>query len=356
MIEKIVRLIISGTDVKEILAVTFTKKAAAQMKEKLRRELVRAINDPSATAERRAALRKQLSEVPGADISTIHSFCSRLIRAHFFAAGVDGGFSVIAGDDAEGTELKSKALDEVFENAYEEGEERFTRLLSVYWRKKSDNRLRGVLSDLYEELRQRADYREFLKNSVPFTEEKFDRIAGELFALLKEKCAWYAALAESELKYFSSVGREKSERNAKEILSALAEIRASADYFPRVLFPAPRSAKRKEEKRKTARKWFPISNALPLSGIKSGTSFRKTRGYGRGKRNSPHTCPREKLRNALRNTCSGSTIASENSNGSGHCSIITIWNMWRCRCSPCRPSPKRCARDINMYLSTNIRM
>ena len=63
MIEKIVRLIISGTDVKEILAVTFTKKAAAQMKEKLRRELVRAINDPSATAERRAALRKQL--VPG---------------------------------------------------------------------------------------------------------------------------------------------------------------------------------------------------------------------------------------------------------------------------------------------------
>lgn len=249
MIEKIVRLIISGTDVKEILAVTFTKKAAAQMKEKLRRELVRAINDPSATAERRAALRKQLSEVPGADISTIHSFCSRLIRAHFFAAGVDGGFSVIAGDDAEGTELKSKALDEVFENAYEEGEERFTRLLSVYWRKKSDNRLRGVLSDLYEELRQRADYREFLKNSVPFTEEKFDRIAGELFALLKEKCAWYAALAESELKYFSSVGREKSERNAKEILSALAEIRASADYFSACALPCPAFGQKERKKK-----------------------------------------------------------------------------------------------------------
>ena len=46
MIEKIVRLIISGTDVKEILAVTFTKKAAAQMKEKLRKELIKAINSP----------------------------------------------------------------------------------------------------------------------------------------------------------------------------------------------------------------------------------------------------------------------------------------------------------------------
>ena len=129
MIEKIVRLITSGVDVREILAVTFTKKAAAQMKEKLRKALIKAINSPDTSAAQRSELKKQLAEVPGADISTIHSFCSKLIRSHFFAAGVDSDFSVIAEDDADGTQLRSNALDEVFEEAYERGDEHVVRLL-----------------------------------------------------------------------------------------------------------------------------------------------------------------------------------------------------------------------------------
>lgn len=249
MIEKIVRLVEEGTDVKEILAVTFTKKAAAQMKEKLRRELVRAVNAPDATPERRAALRVQLSEISGADISTIHSFCSRLIRSHFFAAGVDGGFSVIAEDDAEGAELRNKALDEVFERAYEEGEEKFSRLLSVYWRKKSDNRLRAVLTDVCSALRQRPDYREFLKTFVPFTEEKFGRICDALFAMLKDKCAYYASRAEAEREYFLSAGREKSAKNAEEILSALSEILASPDYFSACALPCPAFSPKERKKK-----------------------------------------------------------------------------------------------------------
>ena len=47
MIEKIVRLIISGTDVKEILAVTFTKKAAAQMKEMFFRSICPTMEVPA---------------------------------------------------------------------------------------------------------------------------------------------------------------------------------------------------------------------------------------------------------------------------------------------------------------------
>ena len=44
MIEKIIRLIQAGTSVSEILAVTFTKKAATQMKEKLCKVLIENIN------------------------------------------------------------------------------------------------------------------------------------------------------------------------------------------------------------------------------------------------------------------------------------------------------------------------
>ena len=124
MIEKIIRMIKEGTGVSELLAVTFTKKAAAQMKEKLSKELIEEINRKETTPERREALKKQLAEVPSADISTIHSFCAKLLRSHFFAANVDSGFRVIGGDDAEGTALKNAALDELLEEGYEEKEER----------------------------------------------------------------------------------------------------------------------------------------------------------------------------------------------------------------------------------------
>ena len=185
MIEKIIRLIKSGADVNELLAVTFTKKAASQMKEKLCKALIAAINAPETTSEKRADLKKQLGEIPTADISTIHSFCSRLLRTHFYKAGVDNSFRVIGGDDAEGTALKNEAIDELFEESYEEKDEDFLHLLSVYWRKKSDNTLRKIFLTTYEELRNRADYREYLQASGEYTEETFESICAHLLTALK---------------------------------------------------------------------------------------------------------------------------------------------------------------------------
>ena len=161
MIEKIIRLIKDGCSVKEILAVTFTKKAASQMKEKLSKALITAINDATVSAAKRKELKSQLAEVASADISTIHSFCSRLIRTHFYAADVDNAFRVIGGEDAEGLAMKNEALDELLEEGYEQKDEAFLRLWSVYWRKKSDNTLRQIILSVYEQLRNRADYKEY---------------------------------------------------------------------------------------------------------------------------------------------------------------------------------------------------
>ena len=88
MIEKIIRLIRDGVGVGEILAVTFTKKAASQMKEKLSKALIENINSPDITQENRKRLKTQLSEVASADISTIHSLCSKLIRSYFYMLGI----------------------------------------------------------------------------------------------------------------------------------------------------------------------------------------------------------------------------------------------------------------------------
>ncbi len=240
MIEKIIRLIQDGNSVDEILAVTFTKKAAAQMKEKLCKVLIESINAEDCTAEKRAMLKKQLSEVPNADISTIHSFCSKLIRSHFFTAGVDNAFRVIGGEDAEGTALKNEALNDLLEEGYESKDEQFAHLLSVYWRKKSDNALRKIFLTVYENLRIRADYREYLTRSGEYTKEVFEQISAELLRILKEKCRYYRDLVEEELYFFADEGAKAQTALATELCDGLDDILSTTDYFDACALQKPK--------------------------------------------------------------------------------------------------------------------
>lgn len=255
MIEKIIRLIESGAQVGEVLAVTFTKKAASQMKEKLCKALIAAINAPETSNEKRAALKKQLGEVPTADISTIHSFCSRLLRANFYKAGVENSFRVIGGDDAEGTALKNEALDELFDEAYEAKEEDFLHLLSVYWRKKSDNTLRKIFLKTYESLRNRADYRDYLKASGEYTEETFERVCADLFTMLKERCSYYLPIIGEQKGYFEENGSDGQKALVGELENALQTLVSAPDYFAACAQEKPkftiiRSSKKDDDEKK----------------------------------------------------------------------------------------------------------
>ena len=248
MIEKIIRLIKSGCSVEEVLAVTFTKKAAAQMKEKLSKELIEAINAEETSTEKRAELKKRLSEVPSADISTIHSFCAKLIRSHFFIAGVDNAFKVIGGDDAEGKALKNAALDEVLDEGYESKDEKFLRLLSVYWRKKSDNALRKIFMTAYETLRNRADYREYLQRSGNYDEKTFDCVCADLFTRLKDKCAYYLGLLEAERAYFEEIQALSQSKLSSELIECLQEICAAPGYFEACAVQKPKFTQNRSSK------------------------------------------------------------------------------------------------------------
>jgi ATP-dependent helicase/nuclease subunit A len=78
-----------GVPVERILAITFTEKAAAELKGRLRKRLL----------ERGA--REQARAAEGAFISTIHGFCGRLLRAHALAAGLDPEYRVLDASDAD---------------------------------------------------------------------------------------------------------------------------------------------------------------------------------------------------------------------------------------------------------------
>ena len=248
MIEKIIRFIKAGGNVSEILAVTFTKKAAAQMKEKLSKALIEAINESDVTPERRAFLKKQLAEVPMADISTIHAFCAKLLRTHFFAAGVDNNFRIIGSDDAEGTVLQNEALDELLEEGYESGDEEFSHLLSVYWRKNNDYTLRKIFVNTYDDIRSRADYREYLAKSGDYDEQTFEEICKDLKKKLDEKCRYYRELVEDERAYFSDVEKSPQRAICDETMGYLEEMIAAPDYFSALRVEKPAFSKNTAKK------------------------------------------------------------------------------------------------------------
>jgi ATP-dependent helicase/nuclease subunit A len=98
-------------DVRSILVLTFTEMAAEQMRSRIGEQLKDAF---LASGDRH--LRLQLMLLQAADISTIHSFCKRLITEYFYKLGLDPTFGIIDGDEAR--LLKAEALEKTIEWAW----------------------------------------------------------------------------------------------------------------------------------------------------------------------------------------------------------------------------------------------
>lgn len=231
MIRKIADLIEGGGDLDEVLAVTFTKKAAAQMKEKLRAALIARL--PDADREGRERIKSQLAKIPSADISTIHSFCAHLIRTYFYALDIDSSFDIIAGDDAQAATYKATAAENLFDRLYEEEDGDFLRLLSVLRRKRSDDNLRYLLLESYETVRNNPDYVEFLKG-VPslYCEEGFERVCRETQDFAAQKARACAEAVEAFGKTFEiSEKREKYQCILNEMIAAFTAVAECGDIF-----------------------------------------------------------------------------------------------------------------------------
>lgn len=123
MIERVKRLVLQkNVNVNEILCVTFTEKAAAEMREKLKKALSENVNK-----ENERHIKNQLVLLPTADISTMHSFCGRLIRTYFFKVGVSPDFAVM--DETNSVAMKYECVEQAFKEFYDLEDEWFLKLV-----------------------------------------------------------------------------------------------------------------------------------------------------------------------------------------------------------------------------------
>lgn len=106
LVDRYVNLIRAGVEPANILAITFTRKAAAEMRERILETLARAAAEGSLDERRWRGLRERLPEVA---ISTIDAFCLSLLREFPLEAGLDPGFGMA--DETEALRLTDEALD-----------------------------------------------------------------------------------------------------------------------------------------------------------------------------------------------------------------------------------------------------
>ena len=106
LVTRYVNLLTRGVDPANILAITFTRKAAAEMRERILRDLRRAAEQSTFDRARWAAIRDRLADI---QISTIDAFCLSLLREFPLEADLDPGFGMA--DETEVPRLVDQSLD-----------------------------------------------------------------------------------------------------------------------------------------------------------------------------------------------------------------------------------------------------
>ncbi|MDO4547192.1 MAG: UvrD-helicase domain-containing protein [Clostridia bacterium] len=164
MVERVFEIVKDGCDIESLLIITFTRAAAADMKQKLVRRFIRALDD-SAEAEsgqlplnaaQRVRIADALDGVERANICTIDSYCSFVLRQHFEAVGVDPGYRIL--DDAEERRMQSQAIDAALEKAMEDPDDGFVALCFG----REINQVKQIIKEMYAFSRARPDPEGFL--------------------------------------------------------------------------------------------------------------------------------------------------------------------------------------------------
>jgi ATP-dependent exoDNAse (exonuclease V) beta subunit len=168
LVERFVKAVCEeGLDVESVLVITYTRKAAGELRARIRA----ALHDRG-----RADLARRLD---GAWISTIHGFCSRLLRAHPFAVGIDPRFREL--DDEHGAVIRGESFERALASFCASRAPERLRLLATY----GADGLRRMLTGVYETLRSAGRELKLELGEVAGVTERL----GELHSAARELCA-----------------------------------------------------------------------------------------------------------------------------------------------------------------------
>ncbi|MDO5156018.1 MAG: helicase-exonuclease AddAB subunit AddA [Eubacteriales bacterium] len=146
LVERMIQMISDDAhpmDVDQLLVVTFTKAAAAQMKEKIASAIEKKLEADSANEH----LLRQVNLVNRANIMTIDSFCYKVVKEHFYVLGLDPNIRV--GDTGEMGLLREEVLEKVMEEFYQK-DNAFCQFSDAFSADKKDDNVADYILKLYD--------------------------------------------------------------------------------------------------------------------------------------------------------------------------------------------------------------
>lgn len=163
LVERIVRMISEGDhpmDIDRLLVVTFTRAAAAQMRERIASAISKRLQEDPDNIH----LQRQATLLHNAQITTMDSFFTFLLRNNFSEIDLDPGYRQM--DQTESDLLKKDALEDFLEECYAAQEPEFLECVEYFCPGKDDSGLVSVLDSLYRQAVSHPDPAQWLMESA----------------------------------------------------------------------------------------------------------------------------------------------------------------------------------------------
>jgi ATP-dependent helicase/nuclease subunit A len=147
LVERIIQMISEGEhplDIDQLLVMTFTNAAAAEMRERIGAAVEQKLKERPEDEH----LWLQAALIPQAQITTIDSFCLNIIRSHYNSLDIDPAFRI--GDEGELSLLRGDCMGEMLERCYDEADEQFARFVEHFGRGKSDRGIEDVILQAWQ--------------------------------------------------------------------------------------------------------------------------------------------------------------------------------------------------------------
>ena len=173
--ERVLNHLQNNVSIDNLLILTFTNAAAAEMKERIRKKI-----------SQNKSLVNELDKIDNADITTFDAYSLKLVKKYSYLLNISPNISVI--DDTILTIKKQQILEEIFNDYYKEENSSFLKLISDFCLKDDKEIFNAVLS-LNSKLDNIYGKRNYLNNYIKnnFTVEKIDKYIEEYLLLIKDK-------------------------------------------------------------------------------------------------------------------------------------------------------------------------
>lgn len=166
LVERVIRRLTDKDNpcsAEDLLIVTFTRAATAQMREKIGAAILKRLSEDPTDRH----LRRQYMLLPFAKICTIDSFCNDLVRENFHALGISPDYSLL--DNETAVIMKNDVCEAMLERAYEEDlDGRFSELSDMMSSGSSDEDFAKLIIKMYD-----------ISTAYPFPDLWLDSLIGE---------------------------------------------------------------------------------------------------------------------------------------------------------------------------------